>query len=170
MHICLSVLCGHLLGKSWPLGSRLWCLTVSLSLSHWYPGSGVVLDCIDSWSLHPYLLRWTDCPAMTIAVDFERKAKLEDLKVLKRSPDLLNNVKIGHSQLDLLLKHILLYPIWAWWPFWLSIIFIFWNLHMKFEFKQPSDFGGKMMFRYVAVQNEWPWMKGHRSAWPLVLK
>ena len=26
----------------------LWCLTVSLSLSHWYPGSGVVLDCIDS--------------------------------------------------------------------------------------------------------------------------
>ena len=22
----------------------------------WYPGSGVVLDCIDSWSLHPYLL------------------------------------------------------------------------------------------------------------------
>ena len=30
--------------------------TVSLSLSHWYPGSDVVLYCIDSWSLHPYLL------------------------------------------------------------------------------------------------------------------
>ena len=30
------------------LGSRLWCLTVSLSLSHSYPGSGVVLNCIDS--------------------------------------------------------------------------------------------------------------------------
>ena len=27
---------------------RLWCLTVSLSFSHWYLGSGVVLDCIDS--------------------------------------------------------------------------------------------------------------------------
>ena len=26
----------------------LWCLTVNLSLSHWYPGSSVVLDCIDS--------------------------------------------------------------------------------------------------------------------------
>ena len=25
-------------------------------LSHGYPASGVVLDCIDSWSLHPYLL------------------------------------------------------------------------------------------------------------------
>ena len=23
-------------------------ITVSFSLSHWYPGSGVVLDCIDS--------------------------------------------------------------------------------------------------------------------------
>ena len=55
---------GHLLGKGWPLGSRLWCLTVSLSLSHWYPESGVVLDCIDSWSLHPYLL-W-NCTLITV--------------------------------------------------------------------------------------------------------
>ena len=85
VRVCLYVLRGHLLGKGWPLGSRLWCLlwvchfpigilgqvwylivsipdlcnltyswlsfvvsSVSLSLSHWYPGSGVVLDCIDS--------------------------------------------------------------------------------------------------------------------------
>ena len=48
VRVCLYMFCGHLLGKGWPLGSRLWCLTVSLSLSHWYPGSGVVLDCIDS--------------------------------------------------------------------------------------------------------------------------
>ena len=45
---------------SLPLNPSLWisfkmsyihvvlCLTVSLSLSHRYPGSGVVLDCIDS--------------------------------------------------------------------------------------------------------------------------
>ena len=51
MHICLLMPCGHQLGKGWPLGSRLWCLIVKLSLSHWYPGSGVVLDCIHSWSL-----------------------------------------------------------------------------------------------------------------------
>ena len=44
----LFVPCGHLMGMGWPLGSPLWCLTVSLSLSHWYPGLGVVLDCIDS--------------------------------------------------------------------------------------------------------------------------
>ena len=47
VRVCLYVLFCYLLGKGWPLGSRLWCLTVSLSLSHWYPGSGVELDCID---------------------------------------------------------------------------------------------------------------------------
>ena len=35
--------------------------------------------------------------------------KLEDLMVLKRSPDLLYNVKIGQDQLLLILKHILFY-------------------------------------------------------------
>ena len=48
VRVCLYVPCGHLLGKGWPLDSRLWCLTVSVSLFHWYPGSGVLLDCIDS--------------------------------------------------------------------------------------------------------------------------
>ena len=49
VRVCLYVPCGHLLGKGSSLRSRLWCLTVSLSLSHWYPGSGgVVLDDIDS--------------------------------------------------------------------------------------------------------------------------
>ena len=54
--VCLFLPCGHLLGKGWPLGSRLWFLTVSLSLSHWYSESGLVLDCIDSYSFHPSLL------------------------------------------------------------------------------------------------------------------
>ena len=51
VRVCLYVmyvLCGHLLRKGEPLGSRLWCPTVNMSLSHWYPGSGVVLDCLDS--------------------------------------------------------------------------------------------------------------------------
>ena len=52
---CLLMPCGHLLGKGWSLGSHLWCLIVKLSLSHWYPWSGVVLGCIDSWSLHSFL-------------------------------------------------------------------------------------------------------------------
>ena len=50
VRVCLFVPCGHLLAMGLPLSSRLRCLTVilSLSLSHCYPGSGVVLDCIDS--------------------------------------------------------------------------------------------------------------------------
>ena len=53
VYMCLVVTCWE---KGLPLGSRLWCLAVSLLPSLWYPGSGVVLDCIDFWSLHPYLL------------------------------------------------------------------------------------------------------------------
>ena len=48
VHVCLYVPCGHLLGKGGPLGFRLWCLTVIFSRSNWYPGSDVVIDCIDS--------------------------------------------------------------------------------------------------------------------------
>ena len=40
VYMCLVVTCWE--------RADLWCLTVSLSLSHWCPGSGVVLDCIDS--------------------------------------------------------------------------------------------------------------------------
>ena len=48
MHVCLLMPCDHLMGKGLPLGSRLWCLIVTLSLFTWYPGPGMVLDCIDS--------------------------------------------------------------------------------------------------------------------------
>ena len=56
MHVCLFVPCGHLLAKGWPLGSSLWCLIVNLLLYLWHPGSGVVLDSVDSRSLQSYLL------------------------------------------------------------------------------------------------------------------
>ena len=36
----------------------------------------------------------------------QQSRKLEDLTVLKRSPALLNNVKIGQHQLRLIMKHI----------------------------------------------------------------
>ena len=47
--LCLLCLCACL------FICALW-----LSLSHWYPGSGVIFDCIDSCSLHPYLLLSTE--------------------------------------------------------------------------------------------------------------
>ena len=60
--LCLLCLCARLFvcalwspaGKGLTFWLSFVVSTVSLSLSHWYPGSGVVLDCIDSWSLHPY--------------------------------------------------------------------------------------------------------------------
>ena len=45
MSLCASVYMGFVV-TCWEradLGSRFWCLNVILSLSHWYPGSGVVL-------------------------------------------------------------------------------------------------------------------------------
>ena len=51
---------------------------------------------------------------------FSEKAKLEDLKVLRRSPDLLNNVKIGQGKLQLITKQILFYHILGLQPFWSS--------------------------------------------------
>ena len=44
MSLCASVYL-YLVATSW---LSFVVSTVSLSLSHWYPGSGVVLDCIDS--------------------------------------------------------------------------------------------------------------------------
>ena len=54
--LCLLYLCVHLfICALWSLagkGLTSWVSfvvsSVSLSLSNWYPGSGVVLDCIDS--------------------------------------------------------------------------------------------------------------------------
>ena len=46
--------------------------------------------------------------------------KLEDLKVLRRSLDLLNNVEIGQGQLQLIMKQILFYHILRLQPFWSS--------------------------------------------------
>ena len=53
--LCLLCLCGRLFNCAmWsPAGKGLtswlsFVVSVSLSLSHWYPGSGVVLDCIES--------------------------------------------------------------------------------------------------------------------------
>ena len=55
-------------------------------------------------------------------LNFRESIKLEDLKVLRRSPVLLNNVKIGQGQLQLKMKQILFYHILGSQPFWSSAI------------------------------------------------
>ena len=48
VRVCLYLLCGQPAGKGLTSWLSFVVSSVSLSLSHWYPGSGVVLDCIDS--------------------------------------------------------------------------------------------------------------------------
>ena len=56
MRVCFICALRSLAGKGLTSWLSFVVSAVSLSFSHWYPGSGVVLDCIDSSSLHPYLL------------------------------------------------------------------------------------------------------------------
>ena len=90
---------------------------------------------------------------------YSHTTKLEDLKVLRRSPDLLNNVKIGQGQLQLIMKQILFYHILGLQPFWSSDL----NNPKNTPSNSPVITEEKM-FRYVCGSpNEWPWIKGHRS-------
>ena len=52
-------------------------------------------------------------PSRAKTIDMKLKFKLEDLKVLRCSPDLLKNVKIGQGQLRLITKRIFFYHIWG---------------------------------------------------------
>ena len=64
--------------------------------------------------------------------------KLEDLKVLRCSPDLLNNVKIGQGQLQLLMEQILFLP------------YTFWSSDLNNLMNNPSNspvISEKKMFR-----------------------
>ena len=64
--------------------------------------------------------------------------KLEDLKVLRRSPDLLNNVKIGQGQLQPIMEQILFLP------------YTFWSSDLNNLMNNPSNspvISEKKMFR-----------------------
>ena len=67
---------------------------------------------------------------------------LEDLKVLRRSPDLLNHVNIGQVQLQLIMEQILFYHILGLQPFWSSDL----NNQMNNPSNSPLV-SGKKMFR-----------------------
>ena len=74
--------------------------------------------------------------------------KLEDLKFLRRSPDLLNNVKIGQGQLQLIMGQILFYHIWGLQPFWSSDL----NNLMNNPSNSSVISEKKMLDRCVAVK------------------
>ena len=59
--------------------------------------------------------------------------------VLKRSPDLLNNVKIGQDQLRLTCIIKIYFVLWGLQPFWSSDL----KQCNEYFIKQPTDFCGK---------------------------
>ena len=75
-------------------------------------------------------------------INSKNKNKLEDLKVLGRSPDLLNNVKIGLGQLQRIMEQILFLP----YTFWSS------NLNNLMNYPSKKNLRKRCLDRYVAVQ------------------
>ena len=76
--------------------------------------------------------------AIKLWANWTVSTKLEDLKVLRRSPDLLNNVKIGQGQLQLLMEQILFLP------------YTFWSSDLNNIMNNPSNspvISEKKMFR-----------------------
>ena len=76
------------------------------------------------------------------------RTKQEDLKVLRRSPDLLNNVQIGQGQLYIIMEQILFYHIWGLQTFWSSDL----NNLMNNPSYSPVIFENRCLDRCVAVQ------------------
>ena len=62
--------------------------------------------------------------------------KLEDLKVLRRSPDLLNKVKIGQGFTAYNKTYFVLPYLWGLQPFWSSDL----KQSNEYSIKQPGEF------------------------------
>ena len=64
VRLCLYVLCGHLLGKGWPLGSRLWCLLwvchfpISILGQVWYLIVSIPDICILTYFNKSHAAQW----------------------------------------------------------------------------------------------------------------
>ena len=75
-----------------------------------------------------------------------KQYKLEDLKVLWRSPDHLKIVKIVQGQLQLIMEQILFYHIWGLQPFWSSDL----NNLMNNPSNSPVILRKRCLDRFVA--------------------
>ena len=79
-----------------------------------------------------------DCQSIHKSEQTRQTDKLEDLKVLRRSPDLFNNVKIGQGQQQLIMEQILFLP------------YTFWSSDLNNLMNNPSNnpvISEKKMFR-----------------------
>ena len=100
-------------GHQFHITMRKPCLHSDYLLSQWLD-----LDQIGTYTRYIIGRTLIDNLILMTLTEFSRTPgsynhELEDLKVLRRSPDLLNNVKIGQGQLQLIMEQILFYHIWG---------------------------------------------------------
>ena len=89
VRICLSMPCGHLLRKGWPLGSRLLCFIVKLSLSYWYPGVRCLTRAFFNVLWHFAMQRYVTIKRFVAQQNYSwtvsRKAKCETKRFISRA-------------------------------------------------------------------------------------
>ena len=143
---CVSLSCDHkLTWYSWMcLGYIIWCNSIAWTfinrnISWTFLVTVVYLKLNVSskgniyWTLEVYQSYYSKYPQDM----FWLRNKLEDLRVLRGSPDLFNNInKRGQGQLRLIIKHISFYHKWGLQPFWSSDL----KQSNEYSIKQPSDF------------------------------
>ena len=84
VRVCLYVLCGHLLGKGWPLGSRLWCLLwvchfpIGILGQVWYLIVSIPDLCTITYFFQGEGV-WTPCSAHNINYSYKPFTKCPDI-------------------------------------------------------------------------------------------
>ena len=84
----------------WASSARIYAFNVNLN------------KCLKPFLLDQHINIESRFKAFGLSVDVMKNV-LEDLKVLRRSPDRLNNVKIVQGQLQLIMEQILFYHLWG---------------------------------------------------------
>ena len=78
-----------------------------LSLSHWYPWSGVVLDCIDSWYLPSFLL-WMKLMHLSKVIDWKPKVWQSGRRRRRHYPYVSSMLRRRHNKAPII--HLILFP------------------------------------------------------------
>ena len=95
VRVCLYVLCGHLLGKGWPLGSRLWCLLwvchfpIGILGQVWY----LIVSIPDLCTI-TYFWTWCD---VDLRIPILTSAPPQSILVLSGQHHVISNVSIVNN-------------------------------------------------------------------------
>ena len=103
MRVCSLLPCSHLKGKGSPLGYCLWCLLWFYYYPIWYPGTGVVLNCIDFWSLLSFLfcLYWVEFKLFGLLLIFQLSRDMR-FPTMWYVPQISLRIRVFASRLNIL--------------------------------------------------------------------